>query len=438
MWINLPPTSSTPSRSAPEEPASSLELRSLWDNCALDATSNGKPMRFRTFFGLWTRTSWLKLLYGRISEPSTASRGVEAWIASWAVIPANRSRSLAEDLDETIQDICGRRSIESLAKSNRHSVFSRTCPPISASDSTRSPETLKDWAIRLRLASGRRRKLARATSESACSSWATPIASIATGAGLHGSQSPNLQTQVSLWPTPIVHGNANKPSEGTESGTGLRTAAVLWTTPMAQDGESPETWLARREMLKAAGQNGNGCGTPLAIAAMMWPTPTTSRNHNKPGERTHGGAGLPGAATNWPTLMARDGKSSQVSDATLNKGGRPLNEIAVNWSTPRATDGEKGGPNQSFGAGGTPLPTQACQFSRQVPESSTDGVTSLAKTKRSLRLSPRFTCWLMGWPLIGRDYSVCSETEWSLYRLRLRSALSGLLSGNPPSNQRPS
>ena len=32
------------------------------------------------------------------------------------------------------------------------------------------------------------------------------------------------------------------------------------------------------------------------------------------------------------------------------------------WSTPRASDGEKGGPNQSFGAGGQPLPSQAVQW----------------------------------------------------------------------------
>lgn len=32
------------------------------------------------------------------------------------------------------------------------------------------------------------------------------------------------------------------------------------------------------------------------------------------------------------------------------------------WSTPRASDGEKGGPNQSFTAGGVPLPAMASQW----------------------------------------------------------------------------
>lgn len=49
---------------------------------------------------------------------------------------------------------------------------------------------------------------------------------------------------------------------------------------VSQDGEGPETWLARREELKAKGINGNGAGMPLTIYAQlkqsdrMTPTPT--------------------------------------------------------------------------------------------------------------------------------------------------------------------
>lgn len=42
---------------------------------------------------------------------------------------------------------------------------------------------------------------------------------------------------------------------------------------VAQDGETPETWLARREKIKAKGINGNGMGTPLTIAVQPLPTP---------------------------------------------------------------------------------------------------------------------------------------------------------------------
>ena len=52
-----------------------------------------------------------------------------------------------------------------------------------------------------------------------------------------------------------------------------------WPTPDASvmnDGESMESFEARREALKAKGINGNGAGRPLAIAAQMagWATPT--------------------------------------------------------------------------------------------------------------------------------------------------------------------
>jgi hypothetical protein len=50
----------------------------------------------------------------------------------------------------------------------------------------------------------------------------------------------------------------------------------LWPTPaasVAQWGERPETWLARREEIKAKKINGNGMGMPLTIAVQMWPTP---------------------------------------------------------------------------------------------------------------------------------------------------------------------
>jgi hypothetical protein len=48
---------------------------------------------------------------------------------------------------------------------------------------------------------------------------------------------------------------------------------------VANDGEKPDTWLARRERVKVTAKggkgNGNGMGMPLTIAAQLLPTPTT-------------------------------------------------------------------------------------------------------------------------------------------------------------------
>ena len=38
---------------------------------------------------------------------------------------------------------------------------------------------------------------------------------------------------------------------------------------VANDGERPETWLARRERVKLTAKNGNGMGMPLSIAAQL-------------------------------------------------------------------------------------------------------------------------------------------------------------------------
>ena len=53
----------------------------------------------------------------------------------------------------------------------------------------------------------------------------------------------------------------------------------LLPTPSAcnpNDGESPETWLARRERVKLTANNGNGMGMPLSIAAQLLPTPSVA------------------------------------------------------------------------------------------------------------------------------------------------------------------
>lgn len=164
------------------------------------------------------------------------------------------------------------------------------------------------------------------------------------------------------------------------------TGSGSWPTPSAanpNDGESLETWEARREALKAKGINGNGCGMPLGIAVRLWPTPNVpnggrkpaagklsptgetadgkkrqvdpaeavrqslwptptvndSRNganrtarRTDPGSKHHDGLTLVDATRLWPTPQARDWKSSHASEQTLNGNSRPLNEVAASGS----------------------------------------------------------------------------------------------------------
>jgi len=77
-------------------------------------------------------------------------------------------------------------------------------------------------------------------------------------------------------------------------------------------------------------------------------------------------SGLLLQAAYWVTCTTRDWKDTPGMALATPDGRSRCDQLprqvaatAAHWSTPRATDGEKGGPNQSFGAGGQPLPAQA-------------------------------------------------------------------------------
>lgn len=102
--------------------------------------------------------------------------------------------------------------------------------------------------------------------------------------------SPGLRTiATSLLPTPAAadgqrgadYARANREASG---GDDLLTGVVkLLPTPnasVANDGESPATWLPRAEALKEKHGNGNGVGMPLSITVQLLPTPTRE-NHRQ-------------------------------------------------------------------------------------------------------------------------------------------------------------
>lgn len=97
-----------------------------------------------------------------------------------------------------------------------------------------------------------------------------------------------------------------------------------------------------------------------------------------------GSTGPESDATRWPAPTAEDFARSdetiaKVQAIRLARAGqtttplylgdvmRRVPEEAAAWSTPRASDGEKGGPNQSFGAGGIPLPSQMNKEANAAP-----------------------------------------------------------------------
>lgn len=79
-----------------------------------------------------------------------------------------------------------------------------------------------------------------------------------------------------------INGGSQHPDKRRDGGHGPTLADEvehLLPTPAASnpnDGEGVDTWLARRERVKATANNGNGMGTPLSIAVQMIPTPSVA------------------------------------------------------------------------------------------------------------------------------------------------------------------
>jgi len=99
--------------------------------------------------------------------------------------------------------------------------------------------------------------------------------------------------------------------------------------------------------------------------------------------------------SSWPTPQSRDHHGAHTIDYIKNQrakgnGCSNLNDYMSlsAWSTPRSSDDDKGGPNQNFGAGGTPLPAQMHQATWRSPQNrSTAGGSYSDPEKAAARVS---------------------------------------------------
>ena len=169
----------------------------------------------------------------------------------------------------------------------------------------------------------------------------------APNSGTNANRIMGLGNQVKALPTPRATDGHGHGHHGT-GGPDLRTVAVelLLPTPAAMnpnDGESVETWEARRARVKVTANNGNGFGTPLAIAVQkLLPTPTTQDGANTGGGITvqpeqpsveHSGADTWGdyrpAIERWETVLGRTAPPPTLPDG--KNGNHRLNSAFVEW-----------------------------------------------------------------------------------------------------------
>ena len=197
-----------------------------------------------------------------------------------------------------------------------------------------------------------------------------------------------LETFSGTWPPSgsVSHGRACELRMSVPAMNASASSSSVWPTPganVSNDGETPQSFEARRQKNIAKGYNGNGMGTPLA--------------------------------------MAQDSESTSGSNPDWRHGST-LTDASRSWATPTTRDHK--GMDQPGRNGGTSLAeqTERGRFSHRV-QSIHDG-RELSPTDRILRrrLNPVFVCWLMGWPTWWTNVgpTACARSEMASYLSRLR------------------
>jgi hypothetical protein len=234
MWLYIP-------ASFLSAPASAdLTSESDWRFQALERSVSwrGSTRSAKSWRLAWRKGRLSPLLFTRISEPSMADRGVAGWISSLPDTLASPFRLRESGEAKRTSATSGLKSCESLARWDPASSSWRMSQATFGWDSTEFSETLPTSGSMRSGALYGRPMLERLTEESVSSCWPTAAACV------------------------------------------------------AQDGEDPETWLKRRELLKEKKKNGNGAGLPLTIAGVVFTangrldlTPTGKRSPHTSGLR---------------------------------------------------------------------------------------------------------------------------------------------------------
>jgi hypothetical protein len=158
---------------------------------------------------------------------------------------------------------------------------------------------------------------------------------------------------------------SSSPAPGSSSSKTSRACSRRGMTTSLAPSASSETYadlVLRLRSDYSARQKRAQAINATGFSSSRWPTMRAGDgpSHQLRENVTDARGRLEDVLANWPTPTARDWKDT--GDMTNVPENALLGRVAMNWSTPRSSDGEKGGPNQSFGAGGIPLPAQASQW----------------------------------------------------------------------------
>lgn len=347
------------------------------------ATSRSRQLAARYWLRAWKTAPWIRHLYGRIYEPSTAAPGVARWISSWAAIPASPSRSLADVVEPRTPGTSGRTLPVSSKSARLQSYFWKMLGTTSGSDSPKWSAIYDAWATECRrLSLLRRLRLARRTSGNGSLSWPSPRAQ---ERGDYqdgkGGRYETLTGASRNWPSPQA-ADSERGSDGFFRGgrdnPTLTGATRRWPTPNVPNG-------GRMSMRQEAAARGDRVQISLETASQLWPTPDAGLRGGVNRSPSAGASERPTIATAagmWPTPRTMTG-GPETADRKKELGrlesvGEDLEATAMMWATPQARDYRSD----------TPLPErwQADPLSRQVVETRMDGATSSTDGPNSRQL----------------------------------------------------
>jgi hypothetical protein len=203
-WLyvpDLPP----PSTSAPASDCSSSSPGSPGSAPKLWVTLSGTATQRPHSWPGWTRRPWTRRLFGTISRPLTAQRGVDEWISSLPVSLANRSAQPGKVEVSMTSDGSGQTLPGSLLTWDRATCSWRTSPDLFGPGSLTSSPTLPSSGSMRSGAVSPRPPLAPLIDGSGSGSgqpWATPRARWRPAAIRRAHRSAGARASSRPWPTP--------------------------------------------------------------------------------------------------------------------------------------------------------------------------------------------------------------------------------------------
>ena len=421
-WLYVPPQCLA-SAPAPADSTSASDWRIPL--LARSVTSSGRLSRSSTWSRRWKRTDWMRPLFGMISPPSTAARGVAWWIGSLAESRVNPTAGPARNGALPTNGTSGPTPGESLKNADPAQSSWKTFQASLGITSTPSGLSYADWDTGLKRDFSQRKRSAPLTYGSDYSSWVTPTA--------QSSGSRNEEWK----------GTHYVREDGSKVASVLAHRATNWQLPLtAGDGGAIQdqgvdpsqmiSWCLRDQgahwpMAVAGDANGKmeyGRGNPsLTNATRMWPTAMATDGAKAPHQHRNGDPSLPSLAKMWPTATASRGAWA-YSWADPERPSMKLDGAARAIPTASASDA-KGfdGPNKA-------RPSQNWEaYSHLVRMTLNRGHECSPKCRR---LNPLFVAWLMGWPggwtLLpsGPTDLESLATEWYRWSRLMRYSLSRL------------